>query len=56
MGCGSTPNVDQPVNQRQGPDPILPVVDSTVQAENPVNEGTYKSHYLLFMLGVSTWF
>ena len=55
MGCAGN-GVDQPTNQRQGPDPIVPILDSSLQSENPVNEGTYKSHYLMFMLGASTWF
>jgi long-subunit fatty acid transport protein len=38
----------------QGPDPINPT--SQTQAESPVNQGDYTAHYLLFMLGVSTWF
>jgi long-subunit fatty acid transport protein len=41
---------------RQGPDPINPILDPANQAESPVNQGDYKSHYLLFMLGISTWF
>ncbi len=41
---------------RQGPDPINPIVNPDVQAEHPVNEGTFDSHYLLIMLGISTWF
>jgi long-subunit fatty acid transport protein len=44
---------DQLPDNRQGPDPINPILNPNVQAENPVNEGTYKSHYLLFMLGAS---
>ena len=40
--------------EHQGPDPINPTSDP--QAENPVNQGDYKAHYLLFMLGASTWF
>ncbi|HEX5063084.1 MAG TPA: outer membrane protein transport protein [Kofleriaceae bacterium] len=54
-GCG--PNGEQqPIEDRQGPGPINPIVNADQQLENPVNEGTYKSHYLLFMLGMSTWF
>jgi long-subunit fatty acid transport protein len=41
---------------RAGPDPINPIVNADVQAEHPVNEGTYNSHYILLMLGMSTWF
>jgi long-subunit fatty acid transport protein len=55
MGCAGN-GVDQPTDQRQGPDPIVPILDAEHQSENPVNEGTYKSHYILFMLGASTWF
>lgn len=65
MGCagtpgytGGTPGQDNPPDQRQGPDTINPIESSglggpNVQAENPVNEGTFKSHYLFFMLGAS---
>lgn len=54
-GCG--PNGEQQtVDNRQGPDPINPLVLPESQLENPTNQGTYKSHYLMFMLGVSTWF
>lgn len=55
QGCGAGGAV-QPLDQRQGPDPVNPLVVSMSQAENPINEGTYKSHYLMFMLGASTWF
>jgi long-subunit fatty acid transport protein len=54
-GCG--PNMEvQPLDDRLGPDPINPIQNPDTQLENPVNQGTYKSHYLMFMLGVSTWF
>jgi long-subunit fatty acid transport protein len=46
--CGS--------GDRQGPDPINPLLPADGQVESPVAQGDYKSHYLLFMLGVSTWF
>ena len=26
------------------------------QTESPVNLGEFKSHYVMFMLGASTWF
>ena len=54
-GCAAD-GTQQPVDQRQGPDPTNPLVTADSQVENPVNAGTYKSQYLLFMLGVSTWF
>lgn len=41
---------------RQGPDPINPVSEPDMQTESPVNQGDYKAHYVLLMLGVSTWF
>jgi long-subunit fatty acid transport protein len=63
MGCagtpgytGGTPGTDNPPDQRKGPDPINPIVVSNVQTENPVNEGTFKSHYLFVLLGASYHF
>jgi long-subunit fatty acid transport protein len=63
QGCRDTPGypasdpttkgTDLPIPDRKGPDPINPVVVPNVQSENPVNEGTFKSHYLFFMLGAS---
>ena len=32
------------------------IVVTAQQTESPVSLGTYKSHYVLFMLGFSTWF
>jgi long-subunit fatty acid transport protein len=52
-GCGPG-DIQQALGDRKGPDPINPVQKD--QLENPVNQGTFKSHYLMFMLGVSTWF
>jgi long-subunit fatty acid transport protein len=50
--CGTT--------DRQGPDPIDPLFKSgegtAGQKENPIAQGDYKSHYILLMLGVTTWF
>jgi len=46
--CGSA--------DRQGPDPINPVFEPRAQDESPVNQGDYKAHYTLLMLGVTTWF
>jgi hypothetical protein len=60
MGCnpnGTTgTGTDQLPENRQGPDPINPLLTANSQFENPVNAGTYKSHYLLFTLGFKTWF
>jgi long-subunit fatty acid transport protein len=49
-------DADRPLDQRQGPDPTNPLLTPDFQFENPVNQGTYRAHYLLFMLGVSRWF
>jgi hypothetical protein len=48
---GGTPGTDNPPGKRQGPDPINPIVIDSVQSESPVNAGTYKSHYMMFMVG-----
>jgi long-subunit fatty acid transport protein len=62
QGCGPG-GTQQPVEGftptgpfRQGPDPINPLVVPAQQFEHPVNEGKFDSHYILLMLGMSTWF
>ena len=57
LGCNQD-GVEHPVGspQRQGPDPINPIVVPQQQLEAPVNKGTFQSHYVLFMLGFTTWF
>ena len=57
MGCGpggteeNPPGFGLPGPFRQGPDPINPIVSPLSQLEQPINEGTFKSSYFLFMLG-----
>jgi long-subunit fatty acid transport protein len=55
LGCSGL-GTDRPLDQRQGPDPTNPLLDPEFQFENPYNQGTFKAHYLLFMLGFTTWF
>jgi len=69
-GSPSNPNVGggaQPCNpteaaptcstgDHQGPDPINPLQSADRQVENPVAQGDYKAHYVMLMLGVTTWF
>jgi len=52
--CGD--GVQRPLEDRNGPDPTSPLLTPDLQFENPFNQGTIKSNYLLFMLGFSTWF
>jgi long-subunit fatty acid transport protein len=47
-GCGTS--------DHQGPDPINPIASPDNQTESPINQGDYKAHYLLLMLGASAWF
>ncbi|HEY4177431.1 MAG TPA: outer membrane protein transport protein [Kofleriaceae bacterium] len=54
-GCARDGN-ERPVDQRQGPDPINPIVTPDQQREAPVNRGVFSSHYVMFMLGAKTWF
>jgi long-subunit fatty acid transport protein len=63
VGGGATPcnpsGADMTCNgttTHQGPDPVNPILRPDDQILNPVGQGDYKSHYLLLMLGVSTWF
>ena len=55
LGCNGD-GVEHSPDQRQGPDPINPLVVSDQQTEAPTNRGTFKSHYVLAMLGFTTWF
>jgi long-subunit fatty acid transport protein len=55
LGCNSDGN-ERPLDQREGPDPIDPTKTPEFQYESSVNKGTYKSNYVLFMLGFTTWF
>ena len=52
-GCSAT-GTEQKPGDRNGPDPISPI--TTSQTEHPIAQGDYKSHYIVGMLGVSTWF
>jgi long-subunit fatty acid transport protein len=55
LGCNRD-GVQDPIDEREGPDPINPLVVPEQQLQSPVNQGVFESHYLMFMLGVSTWF
>lgn len=57
LGCNGD-GVEHAVgsDERQGPDPINPIVVPEKQIESPVNKGSFSSHYVMFMLGFSTWF
>jgi long-subunit fatty acid transport protein len=55
VGCAGD-GQDRPIDERQGPDPTNPLVNPANQAENPYNQGSFKSHYVLLMLGFTTWF
>lgn len=46
----------RPLEERQGPDPTNPLFTPENQFENPFNQGSIESHYLMFMVGFSTWF
>lgn len=51
-GCNGG-NADAPIGNRQGPDPISPIRAPSQQVENPVNQGTMRSHYIMWMIGAS---
>ncbi|MEO6773073.1 MAG: outer membrane protein transport protein [Kofleriaceae bacterium] len=57
-GTGEAPvdGYNGTVPSREGPDPTVPIIPPGSQIEQPVNQGTYSSYYLLIMLGASTWF
>jgi long-subunit fatty acid transport protein len=53
LGC--TPPHANP-DDRQGPDPTNPLLTPDFQSENPYNQGSITSHYLMFMLGFAKGF
>ncbi|HEY5946906.1 MAG TPA: outer membrane protein transport protein [Kofleriaceae bacterium] len=52
LGCSGT-GADRPIDQRQGPDPTNPLLQPDFQAENPYNQGSITSHYVMFSVGYS---
>jgi long-subunit fatty acid transport protein len=52
LGCSGT-GADRPPADRQGPDPTNPLLTPDFQAENPYNQGSIKSSYVMFTLGMS---
>jgi long-subunit fatty acid transport protein len=54
-GCNGD-GVQAPLEDRQGPDPINPLVVPAQQLQAPVNQGVFESRYVLLMLGATTWF
>lgn len=55
LACNGS-NASRPLPERKGPDPSNPLIDPAFQAENPYNQGSIKSHYILLMLGWTKWF
>ncbi len=55
QGCGPG-NTPEPFNQQTGANPTNPVFQFNGQLEDPIDQGTIVSHYVMFMLGASTWF
>ncbi len=55
QGCGAG-MAEEPIEDREGPDPITPIIDAERQSQNPVVQGTYESSYTMLLLGFSTWF
>lgn len=54
-GCDGSGS-DAEVGERGGADPINPLFEPNAQIENPINHGTYRSRYLMFMLGATAHF
>lgn len=55
LGCNRD-GVQAPLEDRQGPDPINPLVVPEQQLQAPINQGVFESHYVLLMLGATAWF
>lgn len=54
-GCNRD-GVEAPLGDRTGPDPIYPILVPEAQVQSPVNQGVFQSHYVMLMLGATTWF
>jgi long-subunit fatty acid transport protein len=52
FGCLGTGAARDP-SERQGPDPTNPLLTPDTQAENPYNQGSITSHYMMFSVGFS---
>ncbi len=55
LGCNRD-GVQAPLDERQGPDPLNPLVVPEQQFQAPTNQGVYESSYIMLMLGATTWF
>jgi hypothetical protein len=44
------------VGERTQPSPGQPLFDDSQQKESPFNAGVYKSHYLMFAMGLRVLF
>jgi len=56
LGCVGDGAAGRPLDQRTGPDPTNPLLTPDFQFENPYNKGSIKSHYIMFMLGMTKGF
>lgn len=54
-GCDGS-GKETPVAGRHGPDPSDPTITDGAQVQSPFNQGSIKSHYVMFMLGASKQF
>jgi long-chain fatty acid transport protein len=54
-GCDGN-GIETPVDDRDAPDPVQPLEGRLNQKQNPFNAGDYSSGYIMFSLGVTTWF
>ena len=54
IGCSG--NVEDPVANRNAPDPAQPTNEGRFQTQSPFNAGTYEQGYLFLGGGVTAWF
>ena len=52
LGCSGN-GANRPLEERQGPDPTNPLLTPETQFENPYNQGSITSSYIMFTLGFS---
>ena len=55
LGCNRD-GVQEPLDEREGPDPINPLLVPEQQLQSPVNKGVIDSRYIMLMLGATASF
>ena len=56
LGCPTATGAETPLDEREAPDVVQPLLDKNAQVENPYNGGHYEQGYILLSTGVTYTF